>query len=125
MNKNILLFIFGVVLTFTFITLLQFTNPPLFFIFLVLMHVGIFCFIISRRGFRKQGIEVAKFYKIQYILLAPYLLIMLYKILTSVGILPMLEDVKAPITLAFTAIAVIVSAFNIGLLCRQCRGLRM
>ena len=113
MNKNLVLFILGVIFTFTFITLLQFFAPPLFFVFLILMHVGIFCFILSRRGFRRQGIDVAKYYKVEYAFLLPYLVIMLYKILTSIGILPMYETVKTVVSLCVTAVAAVVSVINI------------
>ena len=113
MNKNILFFALGAFFTFSFITLIQLVNPPLFFVFLVLMHVGIFFFILSRRGFKKQGIDVSKFFKIQYILLVPYLLVMVYKILTSVGVPPMFEEVKMVATLILTAIAIVISVINI------------
>ena len=113
MNKNILFFILGIVFTFSFITLLQFFSGFAFVRCLILMHVGIFFFILSKRGFKKQGMDVSKYYKREYICLFPYLAIMLYKILTTLKIVPMMEPLKITVSLTITVIAVLVSIFNV------------
>jgi len=97
MKKNIpyLLFIAGIVLTFTFITLLQFVSPKddifLFIGTLVLMHGGIVCFIFSKKQFKKTlgelTPEIKKCFKREYYFLLWYLPVLFVKLL-----LPLFTD---------------------------------
>ena len=62
-HLSFLLFIAGIVVTFTFITLLQFFSVKdefwVFLSVLVLMHGGIVCFIMSKKMFKKKYAEDA------------------------------------------------------------------
>jgi len=98
MKKNIpyLLFIAGIVFTFTFITLLQFVSPKenifLFVGTLVLMHVGIVCFIFSKKAFKKLydgslPADIKKCFSREYYFLLWYLPVLAAKLF-----LPLLFD---------------------------------
>lgn len=93
------LFVVAALLTFGFITLLQFTPISWFFVVLILMHVGIFTFIASRRVIQGAGNDARTYCRNQYLLLLPYLLILLYTFACRFGLLEMHVDVKTAVTL--------------------------
>jgi hypothetical protein len=76
-KKKFALFILAQVVTFGFITLLQFQSPKenlvAFILVLLAMHGGIAVFIVSKRLFKKAGIELKKFYGREYYFLLWYL----------------------------------------------------
>ncbi len=112
MKINFILFISAVIITFSLIASLQFTPMPWFFLVLLCMHFGIFLFIFSKRRFRKNGLDVGKYYKREYLLLALYLPVLLAKILQSIGIISFDTKIKALIVLILTAVCLIISAVN-------------
>jgi len=109
---NFFLFIFSEVLTFTFITMLQFTEYPVFFIMLFFMHLGIVFFVISKKRFSKDGINVKPYYWFEYGLLATYLPILAYTLLSYLFHYEINQPVKMAIALVLTLICVIFSIFN-------------
>jgi hypothetical protein len=111
-KRNLALFITAAVVTFGFITLLQVLPMPWFIVALVVMHGGIALFIVSKRRFRKTGFEVSRFYTAQYLMLLPYVLIMLYAFATRAGIVPALTEVKVVVTLAYTVLCAIFTTVN-------------
>lgn len=112
MTKNFCLFIAAVVLTFSFIALLQFVAVPWFFLVLLAMHGGVFLFIISKKRFKAQGYDIGRFYALEYRLLALYLPVLALKVLSSLKILRFDATLKTALILAITALSVIVSAVN-------------
>lgn len=113
LRTGLVLFIVAAVFTFGFITLLQFLEIPVFFVALVLMHVGIFTFIASKRVFKKAGYDVRNYYKTQYVLLIPYVVVMVYTFACRFGLLPMFEDAKTIFTLCYTGLCVLITIWNL------------
>ena len=111
-RKNLFLFVCAGFVTFSFITLLQFIPLPWFFIALVAMHGGIALFIISKRMFKKSGFAVSRYYKTQYLMLIPYLLIMLYVFASKAELIPYFEDLKIMITLGYSVVCVALTMWN-------------
>lgn len=106
-----LLFVLGEILAFGFITLLQFVdmreNLLGFILTLIAMHVGIVCFILSKRLYKTE-LNIRKHYLVEYGLLALYLPILILKI---VGVhIP--QNTKQIIVVAITVFSVIVSIIN-------------
>lgn len=85
---------------------------PWFFLVLIAMHGGIALFIISKRSFKKQELDVSRFYKTQYIMLVPYLLVMFYTFAAKAGIVPLFADEKTIITLIYSTFCAIVTVWN-------------
>lgn len=106
------LFILAALLTFGFITVLQFIPMPWFFLALLLMHVGIFTFIASKRVLRKAGFNTRTFFRNQYLLLLPYVLIMIYTFACRFDLLVMYSDIKAIVTLAYTLFCLVFTIVN-------------
>jgi len=83
-NTAFLLFVLGIAVTFTFITLLQFVDAKeklwLFICVLVLMHAGIVCFIFSKKAFKKTGETVKTYFSQEYFFLLWYLPVLFAKI---------------------------------------------
>ncbi|MGI6105518.1 MAG: hypothetical protein ACOYD7_04900 [Raoultibacter sp.] len=112
LKKAHIQFILAAAFTFGFITLLQFTPMPWFFLVLIAMHVGIALFIISKRSFRSIKLDVSRFYRTQYLLLLPYLLVMLYTFASRAGIIPVFEEAKSIFVLVYSACCMIVTICN-------------
>lgn len=112
MMKNYYLFIAAIVLTFGFIAALQFVEVPWFFLVLLAMHGGVFLFIISKKRFMAQGYEIARFYTLEYKLLALYLPVLALKVLSSLNILRFDASLKTVLILAITAFSMIASVVN-------------
>jgi nicotinamide riboside transporter PnuC len=74
------LFVLANVVTFTCIGVLQFVEGSRFFLFLAVMHLGIFTFIVSKRRFSAQDPSIKHFYGRVYRLLALYIPLLLYKL---------------------------------------------
>jgi len=112
-NKtNYYLFITAEVMTFTFITTLQFTEYPVFLIMLIFMHMGIALFVISKKRFLKEGISVKSFYRFEYGLLAAYLPILAYTLLSYLFHYEVNEPLKVIIALILTMLCIILSIVN-------------
>ena len=112
MMKNYKLFIAAIALTFSLIATLQFVEIPWFFLVLAAMHVGVFLFIFSKKRFKKEGYEVAKFYSLEYKLLALYLPVLGAKVLSAFGLFHFDVTLKTVLILAITLFSLIVSAVN-------------
>ena len=113
-RKPFALFIAAMVVTFANITLLSFVRPPLFFVFLVLMHGGIALFIVSRHMCKSQGMEAQTkpIYLKEYALLIPYLLFMAWSLLARAGVLPDGGDAKVALVLGWTFLCLVWSIAN-------------
>ena len=112
MMKTFWLFIAAIALTFSCIAVLQFVEIPVFFLVLLAMHGGVFLFIFSKKRFKAQGYEVARFYSLEYKLLALYLPILALKVLSALGILRFDALLKTVLILAVTGLSMIVSVWN-------------
>ncbi len=111
-KRAYILFLLAILFTFGFICLLQFVSFPLFFLVLLLMHGGVVLFIVSKKLFKKAGASTSPYYKREYILLALYLPILLYKILGNFGLYTVNIPVKSIISLCLTGVCLIVSGLN-------------
>jgi hypothetical protein len=112
MKKCFCLFIAAIAVTFSMIALLQFVEVPWFFLVLLAMHGGVFLFIFSKKRFKAQGYDVARFYSLEYKLLALYLPILALKVLSSLEILRFDATLKTVLILVITAFSLIVSVVN-------------
>lgn len=112
MRKNFYLFIAAIALTFGFIAVLQFVEVPWFFLVLLAMHGGVFLFIFSKKRFKAQGYDVARFYALEYKLLALFLPILALKVLSSLNILRFDATLKTVLILVITVFSVIASTVN-------------
>lgn len=112
MRKNFYLFIAAIVLTFGFIAVLQFVEVPWFFLVLLAMHGGVFLFIFSKKRFKAQGYDVARFYALEYKLLALFLPILALKVLSSLNILRFDATLKTVLILVITVFSVSASTVN-------------
>lgn len=112
LRKGLILFVVAALFTFGFITLLQFTPVPWFFLVLVLMHAGIFSFILSKRLLKNTGFNTRTYFRRQYLLLLPYVAIMLYTFACRFGLLVMFADAKMVFTVAFTAVCIVFTVWN-------------
>ena len=113
MTKSFCMFIAAIALTFGFIAMLQFVKAPWFFLVLLAMHGGVFLFIFSKKRFKAQGYVVARFYSLEYKLLALYLPVLALKVLSSLEILRFDGTLKTILILAITLFSLIVSTVNI------------
>lgn len=113
MTKSFCMFIAAIALTFGFIAMLQFVEVPWFFLVLLAMHGGVFLFIFSKKRFKAQGYDVARFYSLEYKLLALYLPVLALKVLSSLEILRFDGMLKTILILAITLFSLIVSTVNI------------
>ena len=111
-KKPLRLFLIAAFVTFGFITALQFTPVPWFFLALIAMHGGIAMFIISKRTFKKLELDVKQFFRLQYTLLIPYLLVMVYTFTSRAGIIPMFTDAKTALVLLYSAFCFFATFWN-------------
>lgn len=112
LKTGMILFAIAAVLTFGFITLLQFVPVPWFFLALILMHVGILAFIVSKRLLRKTGFNTRTYFKRQYLLLLPYLAVMVYTFACRFGLLVMVSEAKIVFTLVYTGVCLVFTVWN-------------
>lgn len=112
MRKNFYMFIAAVAMTFSLIAALQFVDIPWFFLVLLAMHGGVFLFIFSKKRFKAQGFDVARFYSLEYKLLALYLPVLGLKVLSSFGVIGFDAGLKTALILAITVFSFIVSVVN-------------
>lgn len=111
-KTGLTLFALAALLTFGFITLLQFAPMPWFFGALIAMHCGIALFIVSKRLFKNCTYIVARYYRFEYLMLVPYLLIMAYAFASKAGIVALFETEKSIITIVYTIFCFIMTAWN-------------
>ena len=110
--KSFYLFVLSNLVTFTLIATLQFVEFPWFFLVLAAMHMGVFLFIASKRGFKKQGIDVKREYLTQDILLALYLPILGAKLMSRFGWIVFPETLKMILVLSLTGVSYVVTVFS-------------
>ena len=112
MRKNFYLFIAAIALTFGFIAVLQFVEVPWLFLVLLAMHGGVFLMIFSKKRFKAQGYDIARFYALEYKLLALFLPVLALKVLSSLNILRFDATLKTVLILVITVFSVIASTVN-------------
>lgn len=105
-------FLLANAVTFGFLALLQFLPFPWFFLGLVCMHGGVALFFWSKRGFLRQGVPVKPVYTLEYALLALYLPILGWKLLGALGLVTVVEHIKACLVLGLTALSLVISLGN-------------
>lgn len=120
-GKGLALFMAAALVTFGCITVMQFLDKPWFFVALVAMHGGIALFVVSKRLLRAQGFDLIGYFKQEYALLAPFLLIMLYTFASKASIVPPWGDAKASITLVYALVCFAVTFWNFRRMQRETR----
>ena len=103
------LFLTAAIVTFGCLTVMQFLEKPWFFVALVAMHAGIALFVVSKRVLRKQEFDLLRYFKSEYAMLLPFLLIMAYSLISKTGALPPFGSAKASITLVYALICFAVT----------------
>lgn len=111
-NRGLALFFAAAVITFGCITVMQFLDKPWFFAALVAMHAGIALFVASKRLLRAQGFDLVGYFKAEYAMLLPFLLIMFYSLASKAALLPPWGDAKASITLVYALICFAVTFWS-------------
>lgn len=106
------LFLTAATVTFGCLTVMQFLEKPWFFAALVAMHAGIALFVVSKRALRKQELDLTRYFKSEYAMLLPFLLIMAYSLISRTGALPPFGSAKASITLVYALICFAVTFWN-------------
>ena len=112
MKTNYCLFLAAIGVTFSFIAMLQFVEIPWFFLVLLGMHGGVVLFILSKKRFKAMGYEVARFYSLEYKLLALYLPVLALKVLSALDVLTFPETLKTVLILVITLFSLVVSVIN-------------
>lgn len=110
--RGLALFLTAAIVTFGCLTVMQFLEKPWFFVALVAMHAGIALFVVSKRVLRKQGFDLIRYFKSEYAMLLPFLLIMAYSLISKTGALPPFGSAKASITLVYALICFAVTFWN-------------
>lgn len=105
-------FLLANAVTFGFLALLQFLPFPWFFLGLVCMHGGVALFFWSKRGFLREGFPVKPVYALEYALLALCLPILGWKLLGALGLVTVVEHIKAFLVLGLTALCLVISLGN-------------
>ena len=105
-------FILSNLLTFGLIATLQFVDFPLFFLVLVALHMGVILFILSKRGFKKLGLDVKREYLVQDVLLALYLPILGAKLMSKFGWIDFPGNIKTALVLTLTGISYVITVFT-------------
>ena len=91
--------------------LLQNTNPPLFYVFLVIMHLGIASLALIRSGYNNSKIK--KNFVNAYITFALFLPILVYKLLGLIFKYDVNEDIIKTISFILIALSIIVGIINV------------
>lgn len=78
--------IFSMVYYYTVMMLfiLNLSDPPYFFIWLVLMHAGILAFILTKKKFKSTNLDIRNNYRVAYVSLLLFVPILLYKIIVAI-----------------------------------------
>ncbi|GEM_PF-1511876 len=109
---SVMLFVFGQFTAFFFITLLQVSPIRLFVPLLILMHVGIALFIISRKRFLEDKRDVIFHFRIVYGLLALYLPLLVFKLLERFSGARIEESLIAVAAYSLAGICLVVASLN-------------
>ena len=80
-TKFILIFSGGYLFTISMLFLLQISEIPWFFLWLVLMHGGIIILALSKRKFKP--LTISKYYRRAYISLLLFIPILIYKVIVK------------------------------------------
>ncbi|MDI6452573.1 hypothetical protein [Peloplasma aerotolerans] len=112
-NKILFMFIIGQVIVYTFIIMLQLMPKSLFWILLVLMHLGIIIMIISKKKFIAQGYQVKIYYHRVYLLLILFLPVMFYKLLSGLLTYSVNDTIVTYYTIVIASITILLSFLNI------------
>ena len=107
------LFMTGEIVALGFICLLQFFSPrehlAAFILSLLGMHLGILCFILSKKLFPTSAdVKLKANYILEYILLAPYLGLMA----AAIAGVSWNQRVKYGVVFGYTGIVALISFFN-------------
>ncbi len=111
-SYSYILFLIAQIVTFTFITLLQLAPKRFFIMFLIIMHGGIALFIISKKCFIRKNKSIKHFYMISYILLALYIPILLYKLISTWCLFDFNVNLVRYTTISVTIVSLITSVYN-------------
>ena len=111
-TAGLALFLAASIVTFGCLTVLQFLDKPWFFVALVAMHVGIALFVASKRTLCKQGFALMGYFKTEYLMLVPFVLIMLYSFASKASLVPLFGTAKASITLVYALVCFAVAFWN-------------
>lgn len=110
--KGLGLFLAAAVVTFGCITMLQFLEKPWFFVALVAMHGGIALFVASKRTLKRGGFSLMGYFKMEYLMLVPFLFIMFYSLAGKAGLVPPFGAAKASLTLVYALVCFAVTFWN-------------
>ncbi len=111
-RRSVVLFVFGQFMAFLFVTLLQVSPMWMFLPFLVLMHVGIALFIMSRKRLLEEKKSVTFHFRIVYGLLALYLPLLAFKLIGRVFDAGFEENLIAVGAYTLAAICLVVAPLN-------------
>lgn len=115
------LFMAAALVTFGCITVMQFLEKPWFFVALVAMHGGIALFVVSKRMLRSRGFQLTRYFKKEYLLLLPFLLIMFYSFASKAALVPPFGTAKGSIVFVYALVCFAVTFWNFRHMQREAR----
>lgn len=110
--KAFVLFVLAQCLAFSCIALLQMTSTRMFIPLLLVMHVGIVLFIVSKKRLVKTRPELHVHYRISYVCLALFLPILFYRLVAETLLQTMHEGFVFILTMIAVAISVVTGILN-------------
>lgn len=110
-NRFILIFTAAYLFTVAMLFILQISEIPWFFFWLVLMHGGIVALAISKRKFKE--LDVKDYYNRAYLSFALFIPILIYKIVIAIIGLVENEILIRYISFGIILICLLVAIFNI------------
>ncbi len=110
-HKFILIFSLAYFFVVIMLFLLQISEIPWFFVWLVLMHGGIAILAVSKRKFKDLGVK--QYYKRAYLSFLLFIPILIYKIIVAITSLEENEVVITYISLGLIIICIVIGIGNI------------
>lgn len=106
------LFLAAAIVTFGCLVIMQFLERPWFFVALVAMHGGIAMFIVSRKTFKSRGFDMQSYFRMEYIMLLPFLLLMFYTFASNAGLAEPLNSAKGSMVSVYSIICFAITFWN-------------
>lgn len=92
--------------------MLNLSEPPWFFGWLVLMHVGILAFILTKKKFKSTNLDMKNNYRLAYLSLLLFVPVLIYKIIVAILKVAENEMLIHNIIYVLIGLCVITGIFN-------------
>lgn len=112
-NKFILMFSGAYCYTLIMLFILNISNPPWFFMWLIFMHIGIVMLILTKRKFKDTKLRIKQNYKIAYISYLLFVPVLIYKGIAAILAVTENQAIIHTYIYFLIAICLITGIFNI------------